>query len=78
LKVEEILDSDDDLVLKLLQVKRPAAKKPPLGTSPSKSNKMVMTSNKGTICKPHCKLIPAQNLWKAAAELLDKSRTKHA
>jgi hypothetical protein len=37
-----ISDSDDDLALQLLQVKRQAAKKLPLGPSPSKSNKSVM------------------------------------
>ncbi len=73
--VKDVLDSDDDLLPKLLQVKKPAAKKLPFGNSPSKSNKPVTKSNKGTISKPHYDPFTAQNLLK---EQQDKPRTKHA
>ncbi len=75
-KMEEVSDSDDDLLPQLLQVKRQDAKKLPLGTSPSKSNKSVIKSNKDIISKPHYDHMLAQNLLKAAMERQDKPRAK--
>jgi hypothetical protein len=72
----EVSDSEDDVLLKYGQAKRPALKRLPFGPSPAK-NVMVGTQPQRKIRKPRYDPVSAASMLMAGNELKDKLRSDY-